>query len=168
MSAFFHSTVSPAFTVSSAGWNLKLLIVTTCAPALAAGAAEEGAAGACPVPEHAASRNNAGRSRIVNRIFEFKDTHPSGSVAVFFCCCRAATQSVVHTLSMFKVPLEQRRGAFQCLLQLRILCIGDQYFGNRINHCLVIGDLIVHVGLIERLSTQSLQLLGGLGGLRGQ
>src|SRR5690606_20479206 len=130
-SAFLKVTASPGRTWRVAGTNRMFSISTVCW--CGSGCAE---ARYPPSPTRAPRR-----------------TRPAsdGHVA-------ASAQRRLQLFCMFQVRYERRADFDEQRLQLRVLRIGNQDVVQRVDHLLVVGDLVINVGLVKGRSLEGAQL----------
>src|SRR5262245_27129232 len=129
-SLFTHTTESPTRTVRSSGLKVVASMTTLCVAGLAAGCAVPG-----PMP---------------------KSTGPSSAA-------RSASEDVLleaglDLLGMLEMRHEGRARLFQQGLELGVLGAGDEGLVDRVEHGLVVGDLVVDVRLVELGALQPLEL----------
>src|SRR5207244_13018279 len=121
-----HTTESPALTVSIAGWKLVPSIVTVCVAGFGASAA---APGLLPHESRPSAATTSGRMEYVTLVFTVAQS--------------ALLQRRLEFLGMLEVRDEGRPHFHQQRLQLCIPSAGDQGLVDRVDHRLVIRDLVV-------------------------
>src|SRR5689334_16357589 len=152
-SLFCQRTVSPRLTVSVAGLNSNASMVTVWTVAARAAAAPHASATAAPVASNRRRRielmPDFGRARCTGRSAGRMRMRARGLLL----------ERGLQLLRVLEVRDERRPHLDEQRLQLRVLGARDQRLVHRIDHLLVIVDLVVDVRLVERGALQRLQML---------